>query len=124
MVLGGEERLECKVCVDGIHLEHVLKFKYLRYVLDKSGRNEAECSRKMASGRRIAGAIRFLVDARNLQLEWARLLHESLLLHVLRYDSEVMVWREKEDMSRIRAVQMDNLRGLIGTRKMDKILNA
>ena len=29
MVSGGEERLECEVCVDGICLEHVLEFKYL-----------------------------------------------------------------------------------------------
>ena len=29
MVLGGEEGLECEVCVDGIRLEHVSEFKYL-----------------------------------------------------------------------------------------------
>ena len=27
--VGGEEGLECEVCVDGIRLEHVLKFEYL-----------------------------------------------------------------------------------------------
>ena len=27
MVLNGEERLECEVLVDGIHLEHVLEFE-------------------------------------------------------------------------------------------------
>ena len=27
MVLGGEEGLECEICVDGIPLEHVLEFK-------------------------------------------------------------------------------------------------
>ena len=32
---------------------------------------------------------------------------------VLMYGSETMIWKEKE-MSRIRAVQMDNLRGLLG----------
>ena len=36
-------------------------------VLDESGTNEAECSRKMASGRRGAGSIRSLVNARDLQ---------------------------------------------------------
>ena len=32
MVLGEEEEegLECEVCVDGMRLEHVLEFKYLR----------------------------------------------------------------------------------------------
>ena len=67
-----------------------------------------QCSRKVASGRRVAGAIRFLVNARSLQLECARILHNSLLVLVLMYGSESLVWREKE-RSRIRAVQMDNL---------------
>ena len=42
-----------------------------------------------------------------------------LLLIILLYGSETMVWREKE-RSRIRAVQMGNLRGLLGIRRMDK----
>ena len=29
MVLGGEEGLECEVCIDGIRLERVSEFKYL-----------------------------------------------------------------------------------------------
>ena len=29
VVLGGEEGLECEVCVDGMRLEHVSEFKYL-----------------------------------------------------------------------------------------------
>ena len=50
-------------------------------------------------------------------------LHESLLASVLPYGSETMIWREK-GKSRITSVQMDNLRGLVGIRRMDKILNA
>ena len=34
-----------------------------------------------------------------------------------------MIWKEKV-RSRIRAVQMDNLRDLLGIRKMDKFTNA
>ena len=34
-----------------------------------------------------------------------------------------MIWREK-DRSRIRAVQMNNLRGLLGIRRMDRVGNA
>ena len=67
MVLGGEEGLEYEAWVDGIHLEHVSEFKYLECVLDESGTDEAECSRRVASGRRVAGAIRSLVNARSLQ---------------------------------------------------------
>ena len=65
MVLNGEEGLECEVHVDGIHLEHFLEFKYLGCVLDESGTDVAECSRKVVSGRRVA---RFLVNVRDLQL--------------------------------------------------------
>ena len=34
--------------------------------MDESGTDGAECSRKMASGRRVAGIIRSLVNARDL----------------------------------------------------------
>ena len=83
MVLGGEERLECELCVDRMRLEHVLKLKYLGCALDEAGTDGAECSRKVASGWKVAGAIRSLVHARSLQLECARFLHESLLVPVL-----------------------------------------
>ena len=76
----------------------------------------------MASGRRVSGAIRSLVNARSLQFECARIMHESLLVPVLTYGSETMIWTEKE-ISRIRAVQMDNLRGLLGIRRIDKFQN-
>ena len=66
MLLGGEEGLECEVHVDGIHLEDVSEFKYLGCVLDDSGTDEAECSRKVASGRRGAGGIRSLINAKRL----------------------------------------------------------
>ena len=45
----------------------------------------------MASGRRVAGAIRFMDNARDLQLECARVLHETLLIPVLMYGSEMML---------------------------------
>ena len=41
---------------------------------------------------------------------------------VLTYGSSTIIWKEKE-RSRIKAVQMDNLRGLLGIRKMSKIPN-
>ena len=60
----------------------------------------------------------FMVNTRDLQLECVTVLHETLLVPVLMYDSETIIWREKE-ISRVRAVQMDNLRGLLGIRRMD-----
>ena len=38
-----------------------------------------------------------------------RFLHETLLIPILMYSSETMLWKQKE-RSIIRAVQMDNLR--------------
>ena len=75
------------------------------------------------SGRKVAGSIRSLFDTRDLQLECARILYKTLLVPVLMYGIETMIWKEKE-RSRIRAVQMDNLRGLLGIRRMDRVLNA
>ena len=40
---------------------------------------------------------------------------------VLTYGSETVLWKEKE-RSRIRVVQMDNLRGLLGIRRMNAVL--
>ena len=37
---------------------YISEFKYLGCVLEKSGTDEPECSRKVASGSRVAGAIR------------------------------------------------------------------
>ena len=102
MVLNGEEGLECEVYVNGVRLEYESEFKNLRCVLDESGTDGTECSRK------VAGAIRFLVNVRDLQIECARVLHETLLVPVLTYGSETMLWKEKES-SKIRTVQMDNL---------------
>ena len=44
-------------------------------------------------------------------------LHETFLVPVLIYGSETMLCKER---SRIRAVQVNNLRGLLGIRKTDK----
>ena len=96
MVLNGEEGLECEVHLDGIRLEHVSKFKYFVCVLEDLGTDEADCSRKVASGRMVAGVIMFLVNTRDLLLECARILHETLLLPVLVYGSETVTEGEGE----------------------------
>ena len=36
------------------------------------------------------------VYGRDLQLECARILHETLLVHVLMYGNETMSWKEEE----------------------------
>ena len=117
MVLNGEKGLECKIN------KVCLGFKYLGCVFDESGTNGAECNRKVMSENMVTGAIRSLVNIRDLQLEYARVLHETLLVPILIYGNETMLKKE-EEKSRIKAVQMDNLRGLLGIRRMDRVLNA
>ena len=102
---------------------YVSEFKYLECVLDESGTDGSESIRKVASGMRVAGAIRSLGNARDLQFECTRVLHETLLVPILMYGSKAMLWKEKE-RSRVRAVQMDNLRGLLGVGRMDGVPNA
>ena len=51
------------------------------------------------------------------------ILNEGLPTSLLTWGNETIVWREKE-RSRIGAVQMDNLRGLLHKGIIDKIWNA
>ena len=46
--------------MDGMQMERVLEFKYLECVLDESAADEAVCSIKLASGRKVAVAVRSL----------------------------------------------------------------
>ena len=79
MILNGEEGLEREVYIDRIHLEHVSEFEYLGFVLDESGTDGAECSTKVASGRRVAGTIMSLVNAKICSLSGL----ESSMKHCL-----------------------------------------
>ena len=91
--------------------------------MDKSGTDGVEFSRKVPSGKRVTGAIRSLVNVRDFQLQCARVLHKSLLIPVLMYGSETML-RKKKERARIKALQVDNLKGLLGIRRMDRVPNA
>ena len=48
-------------------------------------------------------------------------LHKTLIVPVLTYCSETMLWKKERSM--IRAVQMD-IRGLLGIKRMDRVQNA
>ena len=80
-----------------MQLEHVSEFKYLGYIMDESGTDKA------VSRRKVGGVIRSLVNARSLQLECARVLHEISFGSVLMYGSETVIWKE-EERSRIREI--------------------
>ena len=73
----------------------------------------------MRSSRIITVAITLLLNASSLQRKFTRVVHEGLLMPVLMYRSETMVWIKKE-RSRIRAVQMNNLRSFLGIDNRDR----
>ena len=56
----------------------------------------------LVSRKKVAAAIRSMVNARDLQLDCATVLHETLLVPVLMYGSWTMLWREER--SRVRTV--------------------
>ena len=49
----------------------------------------------MVSRRKVAGALRFLLNANGLQVEYIRILHEALLVLVFMYGSET-IWKEEK----------------------------
>ena len=46
--------------------------------------------RPVVSRRKVAGALRFLLNANGLQVEYIRILHEALLVLVFMYGSETI----------------------------------
>ena len=74
-----------------MRLKHVSELKYLECVLGGSGTDEEERRRKVASGRRVAGAIKPQVNTRGLQLDCAWVFHDTLFVPVLMYGSEVII---------------------------------
>ena len=91
--------------------------------MDESGTDEANCRRKVASEKRVAGAIRILAKLGVCSLSVLASCMSHCWCMFLRMVAIKMKWNEKE-RSRIWDVQMDNLRGLLGIRRMDKVPNA
>ena len=49
----------------------------------------------MVSGRKVGGVFKSLVNARGLQLEFARILHDTLHVSVLMYDIEIITLKKE-----------------------------
>ena len=65
--------------------------------------------RRVASGSGVVGAFRCLVNATSLQLQYAMVLHESLLVALLTHHSETMIRTKKR--YRIKDGQPQRLNG-------------
>ena len=78
----------------------------------------AECSRKVTSLRRVAGAISFLVNGKDLQLECARVLHEMLFVPALMLAVRECYGGRRRDLG------LGLYRSLLGIRRMDRVPKA
>ena len=59
--------------------------------MDESGTDSAKSCRKVGSGKKVEGVIRYFVNIIIFQLDYAMVLHQSLVVPVLMYESEAVV---------------------------------
>ena len=81
--------------------------------LGEFGKDGVEYCRNVARERKIAG-----VNATILLFEFGKVMLEGFLVHILMHGSELLIWRESGS-SRIRAVKIDNLMGLLVMKRID-----
>ena len=91
MVMNREEGLECEVHVDRVRLEHVSEFKYLGCILDETGTDGAECSRKVAIEMRVASAIRSLVNDKSLRVGEYFGFSDQIIIFYLKLESQAQI---------------------------------
>ena len=108
----------CEVHVYGIRLRHVLEFKYLRCVLDESGKDGAECNRKLQEGRgwQVPSDPYLMLGVCNLSVLESCMKH---CLYLFIYMAVRQCYGERRS-----DVQMDNLRELLGIRRIERVPNA
>ena len=64
---------------------------------------------------KVLGAIMSLVNARSIKLQCARLLHEVVLMPILLYDIETIIWKVDQAYA--------DGQPLLGIRRVDRVLN-
>ena len=62
-IVSGKKELESETRMDVARLDQVSELKYSWFNLDESATYVPYCRRKMANGRKVAGAIRSVVNA-------------------------------------------------------------
>ena len=99
------------------------ELKYLGCVLDDSATDIAIVVGRWRVGRKwqaLSGSW-LMLGVCSLS---GRGLHEALFVLVPCHGRDTMIGREKEGLPKIRSVQMDNLIGMLGIRRMDRAPNA
>lgn len=82
----------------------------------KKKTDETECNKKVMNGGKMRVAIKSLVNLKELNLVFARVLHGDMILSVLIYSIKIK-------MLNIRSVYMNNLSDALDVRRTDKIRN-
>lgn len=90
--------------------------------MNNKSREKVKYENKVMIGRRNGGATKALGNEKGMSLDFARTLHESLLILTLRQQNETMVQKERQ-RSRIKAMHMNSLWAMIRVRKSDRIKN-
>ena len=113
---------KCNVGLKGEQLEEVKEFKYLGSVLSKDGGMEGEIRERTLQGRRAIGELGTVVKGRSMSTEVKKNLRNSIVLPTLTYGSELWKWNAAEQ-AKIKAVEMQYLRGAMGRTRMDGVRN-
>lgn len=101
----GENRTVCDVKIQVERMEQVSEFNYLGCMVNDIGR-EKKCENKVMNVRWVAGAIKELVNEKELSLEYAS-------VFVLKCWNWVVCVLKENARSKIREVQIDNLLAMI-----------
>ena len=116
----GEE--VCNILLNGESLEEVEEFKYLGSVISKYGGMDEEIKERTVKGRQAIGTLNTVIKNRKVSMEVKKGLRDSIVLPTLTYGSETWTWNEAQQ-SKIRAVEMDYLRGACGVTRLERESN-
>lgn len=89
-------------------------------LISKDGIGKAEGEGRVMQGRRVGGALRALLNCRNLSAECAVSLHDGLLVPAIMCGCETLLFLCLKRYIRIRTLGMDNFHGIIGIRNILK----
>ena len=90
VLLGGGGVSVCAIYMGESPLEDVSD---LVFVLDESFTYGLECCRNVGDGRKVVSSVKSFVNAKALQNEFGRVLLEGLVVSVLMYGREAIVWK-------------------------------
>ena len=96
--------------------------KYLGSIVSKDGTMDGEIKERTLQGRKAIGELGSVVRGRSMSMGVKRDLRNSIVLPTLTYGRDLWKWNAAEQ-SKIRAVEMNYLRTVMGITRMDRVSN-